>query len=245
MDGCFFVAMRGQMCYSKKKTEDNTVIAKVNGVELYYEKSGEGRPLILVHGNGEDHGIFNEAVAVLKKDFCVYAVDSRGHGRSSRVPTLHYEDMADDMIAFLEALDLRDAVFYGFSDGGIVGLIAASRCDRIGTLIVSGANLSPKGVRRKVRLSIWGMNKLRPDDKLALMLREPQITDSQLRAIRADTLVLAGSADLILLEETRHIAAMIPGAQLQILQGEDHGSYIVHSEKIAEIIREFAFSDLG
>ena len=220
------------------------MIAKVNGIDLYYEKAGQGRALVMVHGNGEDHSIFNEAAAELKKEFCVYTVDSRGHGRSSRVPTLHYEDMADDMIAFLEALDLRNVVFYGFSDGGIVGLIAASRCDRIRTLIVSGANLSPKGVRRIVRLSIWGMNKLRPDDKLALMLREPQITDSQLRAIRAETLVLAGSADLILLEETKHIAALIPDAQLQILQGEDHGSYIVHSSKIAEIIRDFAVPDV-
>lgn len=221
------------------------MIAKVNGVELYYEKSGEGRPLILVHGNGEDHSIFNEAAAILRQDFCVYAVDSRGHGRSSRVEMLHYEDMADDMIAFLEALNLRNAVFYGFSDGGVVGLIAASRCDRISTLIVSGANLSPRGVSRKLRLIIWGMNKIRPDDKLALMLREPQISDRQLRAIRAETLVLAGSADLILPEETRHIAAMIPRAELQILQGEDHGSYIVHSPKIAQIIREFTLSAMG
>ncbi len=219
------------------------MIAKVNGIELYYEKAGEGRPLLMVHGNGEDHGIFNEAVAALKTDFCCYTVDSRGHGRSSRVQTLHYEDMADDMIAFMEALDLRDLVFYGFSDGGVVGLIAASRCERISTLIVSGANLSPKGVSRRLRMMIWATNKLRPDDKLALMLREPQITDAMLRAIRADTLVLAGSGDLILPEETRHIAAMIPGASMQILQGEDHGSYIVHSTQIASIIREFVLGD--
>ena len=218
------------------------MIAKVNGVELYYEKTGAGRPLLMVHGNGEDHSIFNEAVKELKRDFCCYTVDSRGHGRSSRVPTLHYEDMADDMIAFMEALNLRDAVFYGFSDGGVVGLIAASRCARITTLLVSGANLSPKGVARKIRLSIWAWNLLKPDDKLALMLREPQISEDTLRAIRAETLVLAGSGDLILPEETRRIAAGIPGAKLQIVQGEDHGSYIVHSTRIAAIIREFVLA---
>ena len=218
------------------------MIAKVNGVELYYEKTGAGRPLLMVHGNGEDHSIFNEAVKELKRDFCCYTVDSRGHGRSSRVPTLHYEDMADDMIAFMEALNLRDAVFYGFSDGGVVGLIAASRCARITTLIVSGANLSPKGVARKIRLSIWAWNLLKPDDKLALMLREPQISEDTLRAIRAETLVLAGSGDLILPEETRRIAAGIPGAKLQIVQGEDHGSYSVHSTRIAAIIREFVLA---
>lgn len=219
------------------------MIAKVNGVELFYEKTGQGRPLLLVHGNGEDHSIFNEAVSVLREDFCCYAVDSRGHGRSSRVRTLHYEDMAADMVALIEALDLRDVIFYGFSDGGIVGLLAASRCGRITTLITSGANLSPRGVSRKLRLALWVMNRLRPDDKLALMLREPDISDDTLRAIRARTLVLAGSGDLILPEETRHIAAAVPGAQLRILQGEDHGSYIVHSTKIAGLIRDFSLQE--
>ena len=219
------------------------MIAKVNGVELYYEKTGQGRPLLLVHGNGEDHSIFNEAVAVLREDFCVYAVDSRGHGRSSRVRTLHYEDMAADMTALIEALDLRDVIFYGFSDGGIVGLLTASRCDRITTLIVSGANLNPKGVKRWLRTAIWGMNILRPDDRLALMLREPSISDDRLRAIRARTLVLAGSGDLILPQETRHIASAVPGARLRILQGEDHGSYIVHSTKIAGLIRDFTLTE--
>ena len=219
------------------------MIAKVNGVELYYEKTGQGRPLLLVHGNSEDHSIFNEAAAVLKKDFCCYAVDSRGHGRSSRVRTLHYEDVAADMTALIEALDLRDVIFYGFSDGGIVGLLAASRCDRITTLIVSGANLNPKGVKRWLRTAIWGMNILRPDDRLALMLREPSISDDRLRAIRARTLVLAGSGDLILPQETRHIASAVPGARLRILQGEDHGSYIVHSTKIAGLIRDFTLTE--
>ena len=219
------------------------MIANCGEVQLYYEKSGQGRPLVLVHGNGEDHSIFNEAVALLRERFTCYALDSRGHGRSSRGVPLHYRAMAADLCAFLEALDLRDVLLYGFSDGGIVGLLTASRCDRITTLIVSGANLNPKGVKRWLRTAIWGMNILRPDDRLALMLREPSISDDRLRAIRARTLVLAGSGDLILPQETRHIASAVPGARLRILQGEDHGSYIVHSTKIAGLIRDFTLTE--
>ena len=217
------------------------MLIEVNGTRLHYEKRGEGRPLILLHGNGEDHTIFQQALLLLEKRFCCYAVDSRCHGQSLG-GALHYSEMAEDMLCFMEQLDLRDVIFYGFSDGGVVGLIAASRCARITTLIVSGANLSPKGVARKIRLSIWAWNLLKPDDKLALMLREPQISEDTLRAIRAETLVLAGSGDLILPEETRRIAAGIPGAKLQIVQGEDHGSYIVHSTRIAAIIREFVLA---
>ena len=216
------------------------MIAKINGIDLYYEKSGGGRPLVMVHGNGEDHTIFDEAVRELRSEYCCYCVDSRCHGRSSDTAELHYRDMAADMIAFLEALDLRDVIFYGFSDGGIIGLMAAARSERITTLIVSGANTSPKAVKWWLRPLIAAGKLVTKDKKLKLMLDEPDIDDAELGGIRASTLVLAGSRDLIPEKETRHIAAAVPGAELQILKGEDHGSYIVHSTKIAGLIRGFA-----
>ena len=219
------------------------MIAQVNGIDLYYEETGRGRPLLLVHGNGEDHTIFDEAVAVLSKDFTCYAVDSRGHGKSGAVSELHYRDMAADMLSFLEALDLRDVVFYGFSDGGIIGLMAAPQTDRITTLITSGANLSPTGVKLGIQLFIRFGNFLKKDPKLEMMLREPHITDEQLRAIRVRTLILAGSKDLVLEEETRRIADTIPGAELRILPGEGHGTYIIHKTKIAELIRDFCLEN--
>ena len=216
------------------------MIAKINGIDLYYEKNGGGRPLVMVHGNGEDHTIFDEAVRELRSEYCCYCVDSRCHGRSSDTAELHYRDMAADMIAFLEALDLRDVIFYGFSDGGIIGLMSAARSERITTLIVSGANTSPKAVKWWLRPLIAAGKLVTKDKKLKLMLDEPDIDDAELGGIRASTLVLAGSRDLIPEKETRHIAAAVPGAELQILKGEDHGSYIVHSTKIAGLIRGFA-----
>lgn len=210
---------------------------ELNGVRLFYEKRGEGRPLLLVHGNGEDHTIFDQALLLLEKHYCCYAIDARCHGQSGAGP-LHYDAMAADMLAFLEALDLRDAIFYGFSDGGIVGLLTAAETERITTLIVSGANLSPNGVKPSLRLLVRAMYWRTKDPKLALMLREPWISDDVLHRIRANTLVLAGSRDVIREKESRHIADTIPGAELRILPGEDHGSYIVHRDKIAKLIME-------
>ena len=215
------------------------MIAHVNGIDLFYEKTGGGRPLVLVHGNGEDHTIFDEAVEILSRSFACYAVDSRCHGQSGGTGDLHYRDMAADMLAFMEELDLKDVVFYGFSDGGIVGLMTAARTDRITALITSGANTNPTAVKMSLRLLIRGMYLFKKDPKLQLMLTEPHISDDTLRSIRAKTLVLAGSKDVIPEEETRHIAAVIPGAELKILEDESHGSYIVHNTKIAELIEAF------
>lgn len=208
----------------------------VNGIELYYEKTGQGRPLIMVHGNGEDHTIFDEAVGVLKENYTCYTVDSRGHGQSSPCKELHYKEMAQDMIAFMTELDLEDVAFYGFSDGGIVALLVAMNCSRVTNLVVSGANITTKGTKLWFRLWLKGMSIRKKDPLIELMKNEPSISTAELSAIKVKTLVTAGSRDLIREEETRAIAEAIPQARLMILKGETHGSYIVHSTKIADIL---------
>ncbi|MBQ1357690.1 MAG: alpha/beta hydrolase [Oscillospiraceae bacterium] len=215
----------------------------VNGIQLYYEVVGSGSPLVMVHGNGEDHTIFNEAVDILKDRFTVYTVDSRDHGQSTKVSELHYSDMADDLLVFLNDLDLRDVTFYGFSDGGIIGLLLAQKTDRLSRLIVSGANLTPDGVKSSLRLFIKIMYFFTKDSKLKMMLNEPHITTESLSAISVPTTVMAGEKDLIRRKETDAIAAAIPGSKLRIIKGEGHGSYIVHKTRIAELIMEESSQD--
>ena len=210
----------------------------VNGIKMYYEVHGIGRPLIMVHGNSEDHSIFYDSRVLLSRHFTVYTVDSRGHGHSTRVEELHYSDMAEDMIAFMEQLDLRDVVFYGFSDGGIIGLLAAMKCDRIGMLITSGANLTPAGVIAPFRLIAKAAYAVTKDPKMKLMITEPDIMSEELAQIKVPTVVMAGEKDLIPGKETAKIAMSIPGAKMRIIPGEGHGSYIVHKSRIADIIME-------
>lgn len=212
----------------------------VNKVRIFYEQEGSGRPVILLHGNGEDHQIFREAAEVLRDSFTVYLPDSRGHGQSGPAEEFHYMDMAEDVKAMIEALDLKQPALYGFSDGGIVGLLAASRYPRLlSALMVSGANTSPGGIKRKwMRLFQEEYQRTR-DPKLKLMLREPHITEKQLSKIQIPVLVTAGSNDMIRRRDTEKIARCIPDSSLKILKGEDHGSYIVHQRKAAELFREF------
>ncbi len=210
---------------------------EVNGIELFYEKEGKGPPLILLHGNGESGGIFCEAARKLAESWTVYRPDSRGHGRSSRVPELHYRDMADDMAAFIRELKLERPVFYGFSDGGIVGLlIAAGDPQLLSGLIISGANLQPRGLKPFVYWFFKILNLFFFKPAYELMLTEPNIRKSDLKKIRIPVYVTAGHRDLIRESHTRFLAEHIPESKLEILEGESHGSYVVHSLKLVKII---------
>lgn len=212
----------------------------VNNIALFYEVVGTGDPLVMIHGNGENHTIFDKAVPLLSKHFTCYLLDSRGHGQSQKVTEYHYDDMAEDVAQFIQALHLERVTYYGFSDGGIIGLLLASRhpglLDR---MIISGANTHPDAVRKWLTTVFKIINRIHKNPLFTLMLTEPHISKEQLQSIAIPTLVLAGSKDLVVEENTRFIAENIPGATLQILEGEGHETYIVHKTKVVELILSY------
>lgn len=215
------------------------MIQQTSKINLYYEKTGTGVPLIMLHGNGEDHTIFNKATAVLKKHFTVYAIDTRGHGKSSPVDELHYEDMANDVYEFICKLSLEKPIVYGFSDGGIVALILAIKHpEAISRIVASGVNTQPNGLNT-INLLIYKITYFFTRAKrIKLMLNEPSITDTQLNNIKIPVSVTGGSKDMIKQSHLKHIADNIPNSTLTIFNGEFHGSYVVNSTKIADFIIE-------
>lgn len=212
--------------------------AQINGQNIYYETTGSGRPLLMVHGNSEDHTIFTEAAEVLKDHFTVYLIDSRGHGLSGKVDEIHYEQLSDDMAEFLEQLDLKDVVYYGFSDGGIIGLLLASRTKRVSQMILSGTNITPNGVKTWLKVLVKVLYFFTRDPRMKMVLEEPHISLEELQAIDIKTTVVAGEKDAVTYEETKAIADNIPNAKLIIIPKAGHGSYIVHKTEIADLILE-------
>lgn len=214
--------------------------AIVNGLKLFYHKEGSGRPVILLHGNGEDHTIFDVAIRDLARSYTVYALDSRAHGKSDPVPSLTYREMAGDVAGFIRQQGLEKPALVGFSDGGVVALLVALRWpDLPGRLVVAGANMTPTGIKQPWRTLMRVQNRISPDPKLELMLTQPHLAGWQLTGITAPTLVLAGEKDLIDEGQTRRIARSIPGAKLLILPGETHSSYVVHSDKLYPAMANF------
>ena len=211
----------------------------VNGVRLHYEVYGKGQPLIMLHCNSLSSKIFNKAIGLLKEHFTVYAIDSRSHGKSQRVKTLHYEDMAEDVYRFITELNIEKPVLYGFSDGAIIGIILAyEHPGLLDKLILSGASLSPESTKDGAMKFFKLWSHIDRSDKMQIMMREPHITDEMLGSIDIPCFVTAGSKDLIKEEHTRHLAAALPDARLRIFAGESHSSYIRNSTKIAEYILE-------
>lgn len=213
---------------------------QLNGQVLYYEKAGEGSPLILLHGNGESHEIFAESMERLAAGHTVYAIDSRGQGLSATPKEFHYADMAQDVVNFIQSLEIEHPAIYGFSDGGIVALLVAmAHSDLLSCLMVSGVNLSPKGLCGSARREIKSIFRKNKSPLTEMMLLEPSIEEKDLAAISVPTLILAGEKDMVKPKETKKIAAAIPGASLTILPGEDHGSYVIHSDKLAPLLLDF------
>ena len=106
-------------------------------------------PVLLLHGNGEEHGIFGPIVdAATTAGRVVVAVDSRAQGKSTRgTASFTYELMADDAVAVLDALGVGRTHVAGFSDGAIEALlIARDHPERVASLLSIGANLTPEGV---------------------------------------------------------------------------------------------------
>ncbi|MFC4150546.1 alpha/beta fold hydrolase [Micromonospora mangrovi] len=100
--------------------------ADVNGVRLWYEVHGAGRPLVLLHGGYGSVEMFTPILPALVERRQVVAVDLQGHGRTADVDRpLRYESMADDVAALLRHLGLPEADLLGYSLGGGVGLRTA------------------------------------------------------------------------------------------------------------------------
>ena len=213
---------------------------RVNGIDIHYEVGGEGRPIILLHGNGEDHTIFDKLVGVLAKEHKVFSLDTRGHGKSGKVDSFHYSDMVEDVAAFIKELDIEKPVLYGFSDGGIVGLMLASKYpELLSGLVASGVNLTPKDLKGTVRFLMRLVYVFKKSPLFKLMLDEPRITDGDLEKITAPVLITIAQRDLVPLGHAEHIFKKIPNCRLAVLPKENHCSYVIHSDKLFPLISDF------
>src|SRR6202043_1583974 len=122
--------------------------AEVNGINLYYETHGSGRPLILLHGGLGSGEMFGPVLPMLAERHQVVAVDLQGHGRTADIDRpMDMRFMADDIAALINHLGLDKPDLVGYSLGGGVALHTAAKYPAsIGRLVLASANIRPDAI---------------------------------------------------------------------------------------------------
>jgi pimeloyl-ACP methyl ester carboxylesterase len=219
--------------------------APVNGIKIYYAVWGDGSPLLLLHGGLGNTEYFGGQVPELAKQYKVIAMDSRGHGRSSRDAQVYsYGLMAKDVIALMDYLKIDKASIVGWSDGGIIAF---------------GANTNVAGLKPNIDkdpiFAKYIENAGKDYERLSKTPKEfddfvtqisqmwatqPDYKPDQLAKIKSPVAIADGEHDeAIKPEHNVEMAKAIPGAKLVILPGLSHFAMLQDPKAFNQAVLEF------
>jgi pimeloyl-ACP methyl ester carboxylesterase len=229
--------------------------ANVNGLDMYYELHGDGRPLVLLHGGGSTaQSSFGALIPRLAPKHRLILPEQQAHGHSGdRDAALSFQQMADDTAALLDVLGVPDTDVLGFSNGGLVALeLALRHRARVRHLVVCSTLYARSGVQPDFWRGFAGATfasmpaPLReaffataPDPaaaparfakQVALMERFRDVPEASLRALDAETLVMIGDRDVMSVEHAAKLARLLPRAELAVMPGSGHGTYLGAAE---------------
>jgi pimeloyl-ACP methyl ester carboxylesterase len=221
--------------------------APVNGIRIWYATFGRGSSVILLHGGLANADYWGHQIRALEGHYRVIAMDSRGHGRSTRnAQPFGYDLMASDVLGLMDYLKIRKAAIVGWSDGAIIGLdIAMHHPDRVTKLFAFAANSDPSGVADISKSPVFNAyiararkeyKKLSPtptqyDAFLAqiekMWATQPRWTAADLHSIKVPVWIVDADHDeAIKRENTEFMAAQIPDAGLLIQPDVSHFSFL-------------------
>ena len=213
---------------------------------IHYAIYGDAKaaPVVLLHGGLGNGAHWGFQVAALVPAHRVIVIDARGQGRSTRGSHgIHYHQMAEDVIAVMDAAKIDKAAVVGWSDGAILGLdLAMHHADRVTRVFAFAANYDrsgavPHGGRARTVGEYFARakaetKKISPapkevDDAIAdlgaMWAHEPAYTKDELKAIAIPVAISDGDHDeLIKRAHTEEMAKLIPGAKLVILADASH-----------------------
>lgn len=232
-------------CYTEAKFQEfsleaDTMIVKVNGVEIFYQKTGQGHPLVLLHGNGLEHSIFDELTEKLQQHYTVYAMDSRNHGQSAAAQDYSYDAMAEDVYGLIQELNLGKVYLLGFSDGAVIALhVALRHLDALEKVAFLGLNLKPSDLNEK-SLAYYRNNYEKTGNPLfKLVLESPFIELEELRAITIPVLLMAAEREMFRDGLFEELMSGFPDVRGKIMLGHKHESYLVHTDLVYPDLLDF------
>ena len=216
---------------------------QLGAVQTWYDEHGEGPPLVLLHGGLVDARFFAPNLAPLAERFRVYTPERRGHGHTPDVPgPITYQLMADDTVAFLDAVVGGPADLVGHSDGAVVAmLVAMKRPELVKRLVMISGGFNKSGeaapgmewnVDEIAAFLAPAYGEVSPDGvdhfkvvatKVGQMAAvEPNLQASELAKVTQRSLVVFSDDDLVTLAHAVEMYEALPNAELAVVPGTSH-----------------------
>jgi pimeloyl-ACP methyl ester carboxylesterase len=208
---------------------------QINGMQMYYEVSGQGDPMVVLHGAYMNIPSMGAIIPKLARTHRVYAVELQGHGRTTDIDRpITYPAMADDVAAFMDAMKIQKADVFGYSMGSIVGLQLAIRHPaKVKKLVGASIAYDVQGWQPEFKAMIPQMNLEMFKDsplekeyrkyaanpngfpelarKLIQLEKEPMAWDKEVKALKLPVLIIAGDADVATLEHSVAMFRLLGG----------------------------------
>ena len=207
----------------------------VNGMQMYYEVSGAGDPLIVLHGAYMNILSMGAIIPTLAETHKVYAVELQGHGRTTDINRpITYQNLADDVAAFMDAVGLTKADVFGYSMGAIAGLqLAIRHPQKVNRLVAASVAYDANGWQPEFQALIPQLNvemirgmpfaaeyrKLAPNpdgftalaEKLIALEKESMGWEAEVRALKTPVLIITSDADVATLEHSVAMFRLLGG----------------------------------
>lgn len=207
----------------------------VNGVKMYYEVSGKGEPLVVLHGAHMDISSMGRIIPMLAESHQVYALEFQGHGRTADIDRpITYQNLADDVAAFMDAVGLKKADIFGYSMGAIAGLqVAIRHPEKVDQLISASGAYDLQGWQQAYSEMIPQMSvemfiampyfaeiykkSANPDGytaflkKMIALEHAPMAWEEEVGKLKTPVLIIAGDADVATLEHTVAMFRLLGG----------------------------------
>jgi pimeloyl-ACP methyl ester carboxylesterase len=208
---------------------------EVNGMQMYYEVSGAGEPLIVLHGAYMNILSMGAIIPKLAETHRVYALELQGHGRTTDIDRpITYQNLADDVAAFMDATGIASADVFGYSMGADAGLQLAIRHPaKVRKLVAASVAYDIEGWQpafrdlipqmtvemvlempfadeyRRLAASPEGFPALAA--KLIALEKEPMAWEAEVKAMKTPVLIIAGDADVATLEHSVAMFRLLGG----------------------------------